>query len=135
MVALAIVVAQYKIRDNYLSEERKTRLAALKSSYRVRVVPVTMSPTTRSISLVGDAFPYANVTLYSKVSGFLQEYKCRQGVSGKVDEDQILAVIESPELDRQYDAAWPTRKKSRRTLKGQEVFTRRAPCLCRTRQR
>lgn len=103
IVALAIVVAQYKIRDNYLSEERKTRLAGLKSSYRVRVVPVTKSPTTRSISLVGDAFPYANVTLYSKVSGFLKDINVDKGTRVKAGE--VVAVIESPELNSQYKAA------------------------------
>ena len=43
------------------------------------------------------------VTLYAKVSGYLKEIKVDKG--DKVKAGQVLAVIESPELDRAYDAA------------------------------
>lgn len=52
---------------------------------------------------MGDARPYTSVTLYSKVSGFLEKINVDKG--DRVTEGQVLAVIESPELDRQYDAA------------------------------
>ena len=55
------------------------------------------------MTLVGDARPFVNVVLYAKVSGFLKNINVDKG--DRVTEGQILAVIESPELDRQYDAA------------------------------
>jgi membrane fusion protein (multidrug efflux system) len=43
------------------------------------------------------------VTLYAKVSGYLKEIKADRG--DKVRARQVLAVIESPELEQQYEAA------------------------------
>ncbi|MCX5873526.1 MAG: efflux RND transporter periplasmic adaptor subunit [Deltaproteobacteria bacterium] len=103
LAALALVIGLWKADSHYLTNERSARLDGLKAGYRVRLVPATLGPKTRPISLVGDARPYTSVTLYSKVSGFLEKINVDKG--DRVTEGQVLAVIESPELDRQYDAA------------------------------
>jgi membrane fusion protein, multidrug efflux system len=103
VVALALVVGLWKANSDYLANERRAKLEDLKAGYRVRLVRATLGPKTRPISLVGEARPYVSVTLYSKVSGFLKKIDVDKG--DKVTEGQVLAVIESPELDRQYDAA------------------------------
>lgn len=103
VAALTLVIGLWKANSKYLADERSARLNELKAGYRVRLVPAKLGPNTRPISLVGDARPYTSVTLYSKVSGFLQKINVDKG--DKVIEGQVLAVIESPELDRQYDAA------------------------------
>jgi membrane fusion protein, multidrug efflux system len=102
VAALTLVIGLWKANSKYLADERSSRLNELKAGYRVRLVPARLGPNTRPISLVGDARPYTSVTLYSKVSGFLQKINVDKG--DKVIEGQVLAVIESPELDRQYDA-------------------------------
>jgi len=53
--------------------------------------------------MVAEARPFAEVTLYAKISGYLKAIHCDKG--DVVQKDQLLAVIVSPELDRQYDAA------------------------------
>lgn len=103
LAALALIIGIWKANSHYLANERSARLDGLKAGYRVRLVPATLGPKTRPISLVGDARPYTSVTLYSKVSGFLEKINVDKG--DRVTEGQVLAVIESPELDRQYDAA------------------------------
>ncbi len=103
LAALALVIGLWKANSCYLDNERSVRLDGLKEGYHVRLVPATPGPKTRPISLVGDARPYTSVTLYSKVSGFLKRINVDKG--DRVTEGQVLAVIESPELDRQYDAA------------------------------
>ena len=57
----------------------------------------------RTLTLVGEARPFASVTLYAKVSGYLKSVKVDKG--DKVKKDQFLAVIESPEIDKAYQGA------------------------------
>ncbi len=69
----------------------------------VAVVIAQPAPATRTITLVGEATPYLSATLYAKVSGYLKEIRVDKG--DPVRANQVLAVIESPELDHQYEAA------------------------------
>ena len=77
--------------------------AEAKAGPHVDTAVVTKSPTDRTISLVGEALPYASVTLYAKVSGYLKDVKVDKG--DLVKKDQLLAVIESPEIDKDYQGA------------------------------
>jgi RND family efflux transporter MFP subunit len=101
--ALTLVVGLWKANSDYLRVETSARLAASKAGYRVRTVRAVLGSNTRAITLVGDSRPYTDVTLYAKVGGFLKTINVDKG--DRVTEGQVLAVIESPELDRQYDAA------------------------------
>lgn len=67
------------------------------------VIGVSRSDAERSVSLSGEARPYASVTLYAKVSGYVREIRVDKG--DMVRRDQVLALLDSPETDRQYDAA------------------------------
>jgi len=99
---LIVAVLVYKQRA-YVQREVRSRAESIEAGPRVKVVTATRAPETRSVSFVGEALPYAETTLYSKVSGYLSIINVDKG--DKVLEDQLLAVIQSPELDRQYDAA------------------------------
>ena len=101
--ALTLIVGLWKANSDYLREESSAMLAAMKAGYRVKTVKAKLGSSTRAITLVGDSRPFTNVVLYAKVSGFLKNINVDKG--DMVSEGQILAVIESPELDRQYDAA------------------------------
>src|SRR5512135_2350471 len=103
VAALAISGILIEKRKNYLTRETHERAAAAKAGQRVRVVSATRSQGIRIVTLVGEARPFAAVTLYAKVSGYLKEIRVDKGDNVKVG--QLLAVIESPELDRQYEAA------------------------------
>jgi RND family efflux transporter MFP subunit len=70
---------------------------------RVRVARAQVSPAVRQVELQGEARPFASVTLYAKVSGYLKEMRVDKG--DEVKANQIVAVIQSPEIDRQYEAA------------------------------
>jgi len=70
---------------------------------RVRVAKVALSPSARKLSLQGEARPFAAVTLYAKVSGYLHDVRVDKG--DHVRAGQIVATIDSPELDRQYEGA------------------------------
>ncbi len=103
LAALMLIVGLWKANSDYLRVEGSERLKAMKAGYSVRTVRAKLASTTRSISLIGDTRPFTNVVLYAKVGGFLKTINVDKG--DRVTEGQVLAVIESPELDRQYDAA------------------------------
>jgi RND family efflux transporter MFP subunit len=83
-----------------LAQEERSRAATVDAGPRVSVVSVEESPRERVISLLGEARPFVSATLYAKVSGYLKEINVDKG--DQVKADQVLAVIESPELDHQY---------------------------------
>lgn len=69
----------------------------------VLVAPVRAAPRERRLELQAEARPFAEVTLYAKISGYLKAIYVDKG--DPVRKDQLLSIIVSPELDRQYDAA------------------------------
>ena len=103
VLALVLVLVLFENRRTYLMNDIRDRAAAIKSGPEVRVVSARRSSRERSVTLTGEARPYATVTLYAKVSGYLKEIPVDKG--DRVSAGQVLAVIESPELDEQYEAA------------------------------
>ncbi len=82
------------------AEQRRTEVAA---GPHVLVAAAKAAPTERQLDLQAEARPFAEVTLYAKISGYLRSIYVDKG--DVVRANQLLAVIETPELDRQYDAA------------------------------
>jgi membrane fusion protein (multidrug efflux system) len=111
IIALAALAVLSERKKAYIGRETKERAAASSAGISVRVVSATRSPGMRTVTVAGEARPYATVTLYSKVSGYLKEIRVDKG--DRVKEGQVMAVIESPELDRQYDAALADAKNKR----------------------
>jgi len=105
LIIVALVISGILIEKQraYVKVETQKKAAASGSGQRVRVVSATRSQGIRTATLAGEARPFASVTLYAKVSGYLKEIRVDKG--DKVKAGQLLAVIESPELDRQYEAA------------------------------
>ncbi len=103
LLALVLLLVLFENRRVYLMNETRDRLAAVNAGPEVRVISAKRSSEERMVSLTGEARPFAAVTLYSKVSGYLKEIRVDKG--DRVKAGQVLAIIESPELDRQYESA------------------------------
>ncbi|PYX47098.1 MAG: hypothetical protein DMG79_14780 [Acidobacteria bacterium] len=58
---------------------------------------------SNTVRLIGEARPYQSAILYAKVSGYLRSISVDKGDFVRVN--QVIAVIESPEIDKQYQAA------------------------------
>ncbi len=58
---------------------------------------------SNTVRLIGEARPYQSAILYAKVSGYMRSISVDKGDS--VRANQVIAVIESPETDKQYQAA------------------------------
>src|SRR5512143_126215 len=105
LIIAALVISGILVekRKHYLVRENHERAAAAVAGQRVRIVSATRSQGIRTVTLEGEARPFAAVTLYSKVSGYLKEIRVDKG--DHVKAGQLLAVIESPEHNKQYEAA------------------------------
>jgi RND family efflux transporter MFP subunit len=102
-LCLAAVGLIWNGRSASMKAEAEERVRDAEAGPTVRVTRPQVAPPVRKLQLQGEARPFASVTLYAKVSGYLKEVRVDKG--DRVHENQIVAVIESPELDRQYDAA------------------------------
>jgi len=58
---------------------------------------------SNTLRLIGEARPYQSAILYAKVSGYMRSISVDKGDT--VRANQTIAVIESPETDKQYQAA------------------------------
>jgi membrane fusion protein (multidrug efflux system) len=111
VICLLLLIALAWKKEADVRSEAAIRAAEAAKGKRVRVVTAKAGKSERTISLPGEARPYASVTLYAKVSGYLKDIKVDKG--DKVTKDQVLATIESPELDRQYAGALADAKNKR----------------------
>ncbi|MBI4964549.1 MAG: efflux RND transporter periplasmic adaptor subunit [Desulfomonile tiedjei] len=111
VLGLLLLIVLVWVQESNVRSEARAREAALAAGKRVRVVAAKPGNPERTVSLAGEARAYAAVTLYAKVSGYLKDIKVDKG--DKVEADQVLAIIESPELDRQYLAAVADAKNKR----------------------
>jgi membrane fusion protein (multidrug efflux system) len=102
VLAVALVVL-FAVKRRELSRSRAELAREGAAGPRVATAGVVRTPAKRTLSLLGEARPFAEVTLYAKVSGYLRPLKADKG--DPVRAGQLLAKIESPETDRDYDAA------------------------------
>jgi RND family efflux transporter MFP subunit len=70
---------------------------------RVEVITVDQTPPIREVTLLGDARAYSTATVYGKVSGYVRKIMVDKG--DKVEAGQVIAEIESAEIDHQYISA------------------------------
>lgn len=97
---VALLAHSRNSRERHEGEQRRSEVAA---GPLVLVAPVRAAAAERRLDLQAEARPFAEVTLYAKISGYLKVINVDKG--DFVRKDQLLAIIISPELDRQYDAA------------------------------
>jgi RND family efflux transporter MFP subunit len=69
----------------------------------VRVAQVKLAATDRVVTLPAEVRADQRTTLYAKVSGYLKEVRVDKG--DRVKAGQVLAVLESPDLDEQVRSA------------------------------
>jgi len=105
---LAVLLWRHKTG---LESETAARKQAVEEGVLVRVAAATRAPDAKQVELVGEARPFTTATLYAKVSGYLRDIKVDKGDA--VHAGEVLAIIESPELDRQHEAAVADAKNKR----------------------
>ncbi len=110
-------------RNASVATAREARGSAVALGPRVEVVAAVQGPKERTITLLADVRANQAATLYSKVSGYVKALHVDRG--DRVEAGQIVAQIESPEIDQQYAAALTDLEHKRRNLaRSTELFTR-----------
>jgi membrane fusion protein, multidrug efflux system len=97
------VVHLHSSRDREITAVREAKAIVADLGPRVEVVTTTAGPKERIIKLLGDVRSGASTSLYGKVSGYMKTMHVDKG--DKVEAGQVVAEIESPELEQQYAAA------------------------------
>lgn len=93
----------WRQKDERLSGMRQALAEEVARGPSVRVVPVAAGPKERQITLLGDVKPWQTTTLYGKVAGYVKTMPV--DIGDHVTAGQVVATVESPETDRQYDSA------------------------------
>jgi RND family efflux transporter MFP subunit len=102
LVAFGVITLDAR-RKSQAQAEARVREETVRRGPRVRLVDVKRSAGVRHLVLQGEARPYAEVTLYAKVAGYLRDLRVDKG--DRVKANQVLATVIAPELDAQYLAA------------------------------
>ena len=69
----------------------------------VEVITVALAPPSQALRLPGGTEGWYHSTIYGRVSGYITKWLV--DIGDKVKKDQVLAVIDTPELDAQLEAA------------------------------
>ena len=91
------------MREATVEHERRERSEHLALGPSLATVKVDTVRAERVTVLPGDVRGYNQITLFPKISGYAKELRFERG--DRVAKDQILAIIESPELDEQVAQA------------------------------
>jgi RND family efflux transporter MFP subunit len=106
MVVVAAIVAAVVIfgvmarRGSEHTLEKETAASAIPS---VNVVYPTPSTLSSEISLPGNTQAYTDAPIYSRTSGYLKSWYF--DIGAHVKKGQLMAIIETPELDQQLQVA------------------------------
>ncbi|SRR5579875_696629 len=102
---LAVIAVFIVVYGLVLASAQKIRVqnAQLESKLargpRVLVEPALESASHKTLDLPATINGYIETPIYAKVAGYLKEIRVDKGA--RVHKDQILAVLESPELDKE----------------------------------
>jgi RND family efflux transporter MFP subunit len=69
----------------------------------VQVIKVDLAPPTQTLTLPGETRGWYSSTIYARVSGYVAKWIA--DIGDRVKKDEVLAMIDTPELDAQLDAA------------------------------
>jgi RND family efflux transporter MFP subunit len=108
---LAIITIK---RSNKVKTQTSERVEMQKEGPVVKTDLVKMSSDAKQIVLPGEARPYENATVYAKISGYMDKILVDKG--DKVSQNQLLAVINNPEISQQYNAAKADLENKRKIL-------------------
>ncbi len=104
LIGAASAVAELIVtQHSNVAAERDSLEADASRGPRVEVTTATPGPVIRDIRLFADVKPYAEVTLFGKVSGYIKTLPVDKG--DMVRQGQLIAEIASPETDAQFASA------------------------------
>jgi multidrug efflux pump subunit AcrA (membrane-fusion protein) len=102
LIASAFFFGYLPRREQSAALARNTR-STVAAAPRVDVVTPKAAPSLRPITLPASLQPLAETVLYPRANGYVERFNA--DIGDRVKEGQLLALIETPELDQQLDQA------------------------------
>ncbi len=90
-------------RELWIHNQTAERENQLALGRRVLVTPVLHAGNSRNLRLPGDIHGYIETPVYAKIPGYMKTIYVDKG--DRVKKGQVLAILSSPETDRQVDYA------------------------------
>lgn len=106
IVAAGLAGAFVEVSRIKAREELDLDQETMKSAAMLPLVDVALAkpgPAFKSLVLPGDTAAWYRTTIYSRVNGYLANWKV--DIGDRVKKGQVLATIDTPDLDAQLDAA------------------------------
>jgi RND family efflux transporter MFP subunit len=102
-LAIAILLAVWGIASRVSARNALTRTAAVAAGTTVVTVKPTVTPGSEALLLPGSVQAYYEAPIYARTNGYLRAWHTEIGTP--VKKGQLLAEIETPEVDQQLDQA------------------------------
>jgi RND family efflux transporter MFP subunit len=102
-VALILCFAIYGFVARHRKLEALERLSKEQAALPVEIINPKPGPATRSLSLPGTVRAWFEAPIYAQVSGYVRKWYVDYGAPVKAG--QLLATIETPEVDANYAAS------------------------------
>jgi len=128
-IALGVVI-YVGIRTRTAAEANLTRATAQAAIPTVDVVYPTASAPTQEIVLPGNTQAFTSAPIYARTSGYLKRWYF--DIGAQVKQGQLLAEIESPEVDQQLDQARADLKTAQANLATAKISADRWQSLLKT---
>jgi membrane fusion protein (multidrug efflux system) len=122
IVVLSAAIGLIVIRGSRLTGETIDREHELALGPRVLVAQVERAPLTRSLEVPGTIHGFVETPVYAKVAGYLKSIQVDKG--DRVRAGQLLAILDSPELDHQVANAAATYRLAEATDRRNEALAR-----------
>jgi RND family efflux transporter MFP subunit len=104
LIALVgISVAAMGITSRRKDEEKLARWTVGQATPDVAVIKATRDDQTKQIELPGDVEAYDSASIHGQVSGYVREW--RVDIGARVKKGEVLAVVDTPELDQRVTAS------------------------------
>lgn len=115
----AISLAARSVRINRQTDELNHQIAM---GPRVLVAPVLHAPRSRTIEIPATIHGYVETPVYAKIAGYLKTIRVDKG--DQVAAGQVIAILDTPELDQQVANAQASYGMARLTYQRDEVLRR-----------
>ncbi len=122
LVVLGLTAGLVMAHSRLLSRQSTELESQEEQGPRVLVVPVLHTPETRSIEVPATIHGYVETPVYAKIAGYLKSIYVDKG--DRVQKGQVIALLDSPELDHQVANARATYELARTTDRRNQALLR-----------
>jgi membrane fusion protein, multidrug efflux system len=113
LVAVVLTAGLVLAHNLRLTRQTGELEQSIEQGPRVLVAPVIHSPTTRTVDVPGTLHGYIETPIYAKIPGYLKSIDVDKG--DRVHRGQLIATLDSPEVDQQVANARATYELTRLT--------------------